>query len=93
VPSCLDVRTLECPTPCGLPSLHRLAEVDIVNGRDFCVALEIEKPVVMGTSFGGHVAMAYTTRHPDHPGKLILCTTSPKWRLERVLDAFERIDL
>ena len=59
--------------------------------RDFCDALQIEKPVVMGTSFGGFVAMAYATRYPDHPGKLILCSTSAKWRLERVLDAFERI--
>jgi proline iminopeptidase len=31
--------------------------------RDFCDALQIEKPVVMGTSFGGFVAMAYATRH------------------------------
>lgn len=59
--------------------------------RDFCDALEIEKPVVMGTSFGGFVAMAYATRHPDHPGKLILCSTSAKWRLQRVLDVFERL--
>lgn len=59
--------------------------------RAFCEALEIEKPIVMGTSFGGFVAMAYATRHPDHPGKLVLCTTSAKWRLPRVLDAFERL--
>ena len=49
--------------------------------RAFCEALEIEKPIVMGTSFGGFVAMAYGTRHPEHPGKLIFCTTSAKWRL------------
>ena len=48
--------------------------------RAFCEALEIEKPIVMGTSFGGFVAMAYGTRHPEHPGKLIFCTTSAKWR-------------
>jgi pimeloyl-ACP methyl ester carboxylesterase len=59
--------------------------------RAFCEALEIEKPIVMGTSFGGFVAMAYGTRHPEHPGKLVFCTTSAKWRLSRVLDAFERI--
>ncbi|HLI78812.1 MAG TPA: alpha/beta hydrolase [Candidatus Binataceae bacterium] len=59
--------------------------------RAFCEALEIEKPIVMGTSFGGFVALSYGTRHPDHPGKLIFCTTSAKWRLPRVLDAFERI--
>jgi pimeloyl-ACP methyl ester carboxylesterase len=59
--------------------------------RAFCEALEIEKPIVMGNSFGGFVAMAYATRHPEHPGKLILCTTSAKWRLSRVVDAFERL--
>ena len=59
--------------------------------RAFCEALEIEKPIVMGTSFGGFVAMAYGTRHPEHPGKLVFCTTSAKWRLSRVLDAFERL--
>ena len=58
--------------------------------RAFCAALEIEKPIVMGTSFGGFVAMAYGTRHPEHPGKLVFCTTTAKWRLPRVLDAFER---
>ncbi len=57
----------------------------------FCEALEIEKPIVMGTSFGGFVAMAYGTRYPEHPGKLVLCTTTAKWRLSRVLDAFERL--
>ncbi len=59
--------------------------------RGFCDALEIEKPIVMGTSFGGFVAIAYATRYPDHPGKLILCSTSARWRLERVLDVFERL--
>src|SRR5262249_28460779 len=57
----------------------------------FCDALEIEKPIVLGTSFGGFVAQAYATRHPEHPKKLVLCTTSGKWQLSRVLDAFERL--
>ena len=41
----------------------------------FCEALEIDKPIVMGQSFGGFVAMSYATRHPEHPGKLILSST------------------
>jgi proline iminopeptidase len=59
--------------------------------RAFCEALEIERPVVLGQSFGGMVAMAYATRHPDHPARLILSSTSAKMRLDRVLDAFERL--
>jgi proline iminopeptidase len=56
-----------------------------------CEALGIEKPVVMGNSFGGMVAMAYAVRHPDHPGKLVLSSTSARHRLDRVLAAFERL--
>lgn len=43
---------------------------------EFCRVLEIEKPIVMGQSFGGFVAMSYATRHPDHPRKLILSSTA-----------------
>lgn len=58
---------------------------------EFCDALEIREPIVLGASFGGHVAQAYATRHPHHPGKLILYSTSPRFRLGRVLDAFARM--
>lgn len=58
---------------------------------EFCRALEIEHPVVLGQSFGGMVAMAYATRHPDHPGGLILSSTTARTRLDRVLAAFERL--
>ena len=40
--------------------------------RAFCEALGIERPIVYGASFGGAVAMSYATRHPGHPGKLIV---------------------
>ena len=43
--------------------------------RAFCDALGIEHPIVLGASFGGMVAMAYATRHPEHPAKLILVST------------------
>lgn len=59
--------------------------------RAFCDALGIEKPIVMGQSFGGFVAIAYATRHADHPGKLILSSTSARHRLDRVLATFERL--
>lgn len=43
--------------------------------RAFCDALGIAKPIVLGASFGGMVALAYATRHPDHPSKLVLIST------------------
>jgi pimeloyl-ACP methyl ester carboxylesterase len=44
--------------------------------KALCDALEIERPIVMGLSFGGYVAMSYALRHPNHPAKLILCSTA-----------------
>jgi proline-specific peptidase len=60
--------------------------------RAFCDALGIEKPIVLGVSFGGMVAMAYATRHPDHAGKLILIATEAKGDsyLEKRVELFER---
>src|SRR4029450_5704678 len=41
----------------------------------FCETLGIARPIVYGASFGGTVALAYATRHPAHPAKLILVST------------------
>ncbi len=41
----------------------------------FCEALGIVDPIVLGASFGGMVALAYATRHPAHPSRLILIST------------------
>jgi pimeloyl-ACP methyl ester carboxylesterase len=56
--------------------------------RGLCDVLGIEKPVVMGNSFGGMVAMAYAARHPDHPGRLIFSSTSARQNLDRIVDRF-----
>ena len=59
--------------------------------RAFCDALGIEKPVVFGASFGGMVAMVYAMRHPDHPGQLVLSSTTARTRFDRVVAAFTRL--
>jgi proline iminopeptidase len=74
----------------GDPRLWTLAQwADDVKA--FCEALGIEKPVVLGYSFGGFVAQSYAIRYPDHPSKLILYSTAPVLQDEPVLDAFEAI--
>ena len=40
-----------------------------------CDALGIEKPIVLGQSFGGFVAQLYIERHPGHAAKVILSST------------------
>lgn len=57
----------------------------------FCDALEIEKPVVFGASFGSMVAMNYAMRHPGHPRKLILASCAARINFERGLPVFERL--
>src|SRR5215470_2216732 len=61
--------------------------------RAFCEALGITRPIVYGASFGGMVALAYATRHPAHPGKLILVSTEAAGHshLERRVALFERL--
>jgi proline iminopeptidase len=56
----------------------------------FCDSLDIQKPVVLGESFGGFVALSYATKYPNHPGKLIFASTKARNRLDRMLSVFER---
>ena len=59
--------------------------------RGLCDVLGIERPIVMGQSFGGFVAQVYAARHPDHPAGLIFSSTSGRFRAERNLAVFERL--
>jgi pimeloyl-ACP methyl ester carboxylesterase len=56
-----------------------------------CDALGIDKPIVLGNSFGGFVAQRYVGRHPDHPSKVVLSSTAARWDLARVLAMFQRL--
>lgn len=56
-----------------------------------CTALGIERPVVLGQSYGGFVAQRYLARHPGHASRVILSSTSHHFGLERKLAAFERL--
>jgi pimeloyl-ACP methyl ester carboxylesterase len=56
-----------------------------------CDALGIVKPIVLGQSFGGFVAQRYLARHPHHPGKVILSSTTHHFALDRKLAMFEAL--
>lgn len=74
----------------GPPESWTLAQwADDLEG--LCDALGIDKPMVLGTSFGGFVAQAYATRHPERVGKLILIATAAKVDFDIVYSAFARI--
>jgi proline iminopeptidase len=62
---------------------------DDVHG--FCQALGIDRPVVLGQSFGGMVAMSYAARHPDGPSKLILSSTAGRLDLPATFRMMQRL--
>jgi proline iminopeptidase len=67
----------------GRSDLGRRADWTLAQWGDdvqaLCVALRIRRPIVLGLSWGGFVAQAYATRHPDHAGGLILESTAARW--------------
>lgn len=56
-----------------------------------CDTLGIVSPVVYGVSFGGMVALQYAIRHPQHPGKVILDSTTAVNDVSIMLPVFERL--
>ncbi len=62
---------------------------DDIDG--FCKALGIDRPVVLGQSFGGMVAMSYASRHPDGPSKLILSSTAGRMDLAATYEMMQAL--
>jgi proline iminopeptidase len=56
-----------------------------------CDALDIQRPVVFGASFGGMVAQRYLARHPDHPSKVVLAGTGARFDLEEISTQFTQL--
>ena len=75
------------PCPPSDWTLDNFAD-DVVR---LCDALGIHKPVVLGQSFGGFVAQRYLARHPEHPARVILSSTSHHMGLDRKLAMFEKL--
>jgi proline iminopeptidase len=50
----------------------------------FCVALDIQQPIIAGVSMGGHVMCEYLKNHPAHPGGLLFCNTEAHFVLDDV---------
>lgn len=58
---------------------------------EFCEALGIERPILLGGSFGGFVALGVAARYPELPAKTILLSTAARIRPARALAMFERL--
>jgi proline iminopeptidase len=60
--------------------------------RKLCDALGIDRPIVLGVSFGGFVAQQYGAMYPEHPAGLILVSTSPRFStLDELVARFREV--
>ncbi len=60
--------------------------------RRLCDALGLVRPVVLGSSFGGHVALTYAGLFSGHPGGIILAnTTGGRSDPRRSIETFRRL--
>jgi pimeloyl-ACP methyl ester carboxylesterase len=79
----------------GRSSRHRTPdwsfELAADDLRAFVDAVGIVRPVVLGHSMGGFIAMLYGIRHPGHAGGLILQGTFARFDLDRLAIGFRRV--
>lgn len=59
--------------------------------RTLCDALGIDRPIVVGSSMGGAVALCYASRYPDHPQRLVIITASGRVNPGRSIAMYERL--
>jgi proline iminopeptidase len=57
----------------------------------FFEALELERPMVLGTSTGGVIALVHAARHPDRVERLVLVSTVARYVHTRSIAEFDRI--
>jgi len=56
--------------------------------RDFCEALGIERPVVLGHSLGAMVALVYGARHPGHASALVIQSGMARMDVDELVETF-----
>ena len=85
----LDLRGVGRSERSGLRdwSLERCAD----DTAAFCLALGITRPIILGHSMGGFVALLHAIRHPDATGGLVLVGTVARWDFDRLEDGFRAV--
>ena len=57
----------------------------------FCDALELERPVLLGTAFGGAIALLHAVRRPETVDRLVLVSTVGRYVHTRSIAVFDRL--
>ena len=61
------------------------------EAREFLEVLEIERPVVLATAFGGSVALLLAAHHPEAIGCLVLVSTVARYVHTRSIAVLDRL--
>lgn len=56
-----------------------------------CDALEIERPVLLGTAFGAYLSVLVAARHPELVAKLVLVSAVARYSHTRSITVFDRL--
>ncbi len=59
--------------------------------RAFCDSVGIHRPIVLGHSMGGPIALLYGARHQGHAAGLIVLSGFARWDMPRMVEGFRRI--
>jgi len=70
---------------------HWTHDTWVEDVREFLELLEIERPVVLGTAFGGSIALLLAARHPDAVGRLVLVSTVARYVHARAIAVLDRL--
>lgn len=62
----------------GSPDQWNLAQW-AADVKAFANTLGIEKPIVLGESFGGFVAQQYASTYPEHPAGVVIVSSGPRF--------------
>ena len=70
---------------------HWTLDTWVEDVRAFLEVLEIERPVVLGTAFGGSVGLLLAARHPETVARLVLVSTVARYIHTRAIAVFDRL--
>jgi pimeloyl-ACP methyl ester carboxylesterase len=70
---------------------HWTLETWVEDLAQLCDALELERPILLGTGVGGVVALLYAAGRPERVERLVLVSTVARYIHTRVIALFDRL--
>jgi pimeloyl-ACP methyl ester carboxylesterase len=70
---------------------HWTLDTWVADLAHFCDALELERPMLLGTGHGGLIAVLYAARHPERVERLVLVSAVAREIHTRVIAVFDRL--